>query len=464
MTMHAWAVRCTVTLTAAACTLHVAHPPGKANGTGGMGGAGGTTPGGSASASGTRGGAGAGTSGTRSILIWPNKISSVNSDDWLVRHHTQIQELRPRFLVIDFANGYSLDQVKARWEKQKAWMQEASRYHGYSNPNAKPFLNYELAKLVDLTDPKPSDSPYPNSTKMPRRPKNNGYDIDFSQLFDQKYADYYGIKDPNNPSHNMIMCELFQHGTINDIFIAFNKIAPDNQVPEILEYKQEYDANDVKKPGQFDQYAGNGSFGPADIPAVAACGVSVRIGFLEMNGVLGNSLHVNAHNYEHIGKAVPHFYEMFKHFANLDMDTRYGLPFSSWYDECSYNNSACIDYPSENSVHFKYKGKDHTIRPFDQGCGNAHFPPNARHNYDETNTATVLTTCEHYGLHDGPGGKDLQTPYNVHTLDRWKAQYGVGGTGGAWFMYWFESWPGLNNKATMPDGTPMKNWWVYLYY
>jgi hypothetical protein len=31
-------------------------------------------------------------------------------------------------------------------------------------------------------------------------------------------------------------------------------------------------------------------------------------------------------------------------------------------------------------------------------------------------------------------------------------------------MYWFQSFPGRNSKATLPDGTPMKNWWVYLYY
>ena len=42
--------------------------------------------------------------------------------------------------------------------------------------------------------------------------------------------------------------------------------------------------------------------------------------------------------------------------------------------------------------------------------------------------------------------------------------YKVGVTGGAWYMYWFQSFPGLNNQAKMPNGTPMKNWWVYLYY
>jgi hypothetical protein len=58
------------------------------------------------------------------------------------------------------------------------------------------------------------------------------------------------------------------------------------------------------------------------------------------------------------------------------------------------------------------------VRPLDQGCGNAHFPPNAGRHHDKANLA------------DGPGGRDLQTLYSERTL----------------------------------DGTPMMNWWVYLYY
>jgi hypothetical protein len=416
-------------------------------------------------ASGAGTGGAAGSSGAPPSLIWPNATSSVNSDPWLSLHHTEIQEMHPRFLVINFANNRKLADVQARFQTQKEWMQEGSRYHGYSDPNAKPFLNYELAKLVDLTDANPADSPYPNSTKMPRRANGMGNDIDYSQLFSQKYADYYAIPDPTNAAHNLTLCELFQKGLVNDIFLVVNKTAPDDQMPEILEYKQEYDNKDVKKPGKFDQYAGNGYFDKGDIPAVNACGLSVRIGFLEMTGVLGNSMQVNAHNYEHIGiNAVLHFDEMFKPFANFDMDTRYGTSFSDWYGQCTTSDNKCISYPDKNSVSFTDKGVPRTISPFNQACGNAHFPPNGRSNYDQTNTFTVLSTCEHYGLHDAADGTDIQTNYDASTLDKWKAKYGVSVVGGAWYMYWFESWPGLNNKAKMPDGTLMRNWWVYLYY
>jgi hypothetical protein len=81
------------------------------------------------------------------------------------------------------------------------------------------------------------------------------------------------------------------------------------------------------------------------------------------------------------------------------------------------------------------------------------------------NSTEVLSTCEHYGLHDGPDGRDLQTPYSFKTLDRWQDNpVARAMRGGAWFLYWWQSWPGYDTKAKMPDGTPMKNWWVYLYY
>ena len=88
-------------------------------------------------ASGAGTGGAAGSSGAPSLLIWPNATSSVNSDPWLSLHHTEIQEMHPRFLVINFANNRKLSDVQARFQTQKAWMQEGSRYHGYSDPNAK---------------------------------------------------------------------------------------------------------------------------------------------------------------------------------------------------------------------------------------------------------------------------------------------------------------------------------------
>ena len=422
---------------------------------------GGASNGGVSSGGVSSGGAGAG-GGSSGGLVWPNEVSFANSDPWLKEHHTEIREMHPRFLLLDFANTYTFEQVEKRFEQQRNAFVVGSTYHGYSDPNAKPFMFYELAKHVDLRD----DSGAKNSAKMPRRETSPGRNtINFSALFNQTYADYYAIPDPANPSHNLTLCELFKKGIVNDIFIAFTKDPPDDDVPEVIENKQKYDLKDVKKAGQFDRNAGNGAMSDEDYAAMSACGLSVRIDFLEMDGAFGNALQVSAHNFEHLGnRAVLHFDEMFKPFANFDLNTRFGTPFQDWYGECTGKGSTgCLSYPDQNSVTW---GGTNTITPFNQACGNGHFPPNARGEYDQTNTQTVLSSCEHYGLHDGPGGKDMQTPYSAATLDQWNTpEYGGRSVaGGAWYIYWWQSWPGLDNKATMPDGTPMQNWWVYLYY
>ena len=60
------------------------------------------------------------------------------------------------------------------------------------------------------------------------------------------------------------------------------------------------------------------------------------------------------------------------------------------------------------------------------GCGNAHFYANTTGTYSyDANTPDpmVLSSCEHYGLHDGASGKDMTTPYtNKMTDDLARAQ------------------------------------------
>jgi hypothetical protein len=402
-------------------------------------------------------------------LIWPNAEHSANSDPWIPQHHDEITEMHPRTLLLNFANNRAASDVMARWKLMSDAFSEGSRYHGYSDPTAKPFITHEVVKLVDLTDnPVPANWTFPNSTKMPRL--NGG--IDFAQLYNQTYADYYAIPDPANPSHNLTLCEMLQKGVINDLFIIFNKTGADGNVPEIIEYKQSYDDNDVAIAGQFDPYAGNGAFEPADLPEAKACGISLRVDFIEMTGNISGAMHVLSHNLEHIGeRAVPNYAKFYFPLLNRDFDKRFNVSFADWYG-ISVNGSMTnfITYNDNNSVTWTCPsdsgcvGQSGTMKPFDQGCGNTHYAPNSRNSYDMANPANVLTRCEHYGLHDGPDGKDLQTPFNYTTWAQYAQKYGNDGNGGGWQIYLFQSFPGYHNKATLPDGTKIKNFWPYLYY
>jgi len=380
--------------------------------------------------------------------------------------------MHPKALIINFANGYTPAAVKARWDAMAKVMGEGTRYHGYADPNIKPFIYHELLKQVDLIDsPIPAGWTLKNSTKTPRVTQSDGTHIDYSQLYNQTFANYIGIKDPANPSRNLSLCELLQKGIMNELFLAIDNSEP-NLAPEIIEYKQMYDNNDHALTGQFDPGAGNGYFSPsADLPEARACGRSLRVDFLEMNNGTDGALHVLTHNYEHLGTAIPNIEVFYAALFNRDFSTRFHTTFNSWYD-LSVNGAEgqFLSYPTNQSVAWtctpgRFCGAPSgVISPFTQGCGNSHYPPNARGSYDYTNTVTVLTRCEHYGLHDGPGGKDLTSPYNVQTLANMTAQYGNDINGGAWQLYLFQSIPGYGSRATTDDGVHIKNFWPYLYY
>ncbi len=61
-------------------------------------------------------------------LIWPNETSSKNSDPWLVANHSRIEEMHPRFLILDFANHFTEAQVMARFNLHKEALMEGSRF------------------------------------------------------------------------------------------------------------------------------------------------------------------------------------------------------------------------------------------------------------------------------------------------------------------------------------------------
>jgi len=77
-----------------------------------------------------------------------NSVSFTNSDPWLSQHHDQITAMNPNVLVLNYANKCGANGAKACDptylgtlidEHVKAF-QWASRYHGYTNPNAPAFL------------------------------------------------------------------------------------------------------------------------------------------------------------------------------------------------------------------------------------------------------------------------------------------------------------------------------------
>jgi hypothetical protein len=127
---------------------------------------------------------------TLAPTVWPNEVSSANSDPWLAEHHAEIREMRPRVLAVNFVNRRSMEEMRGQLEGVAAAIAEGTRSHGYADPDAPPFVRYELAHLADLRDAVPPPGwPYNNSTLYPRENPVEGYwGFDYERLFTPEYA------------------------------------------------------------------------------------------------------------------------------------------------------------------------------------------------------------------------------------------------------------------------------------
>jgi hypothetical protein len=421
-------------------------------------------------------GASASTDAPAATLIWPNAVSHTNSDPWIAQHHDQIAQMQPQVLVLDFANrfqpetgpvvqaGYDIQQTLAPIvQRHVDAFNVASRYHGYKSPNAPGFLQYQIKKYVDLRD----STSAVNSGKLP---VSNG-SVDYAQLGTQAFGDLIGIQDPDNPGTNLTLCGLFEKGIIHEVWgVAADPLVSSDpatvRFAEVVETKQVYDAKNVAMAGQL------ACTSSPCITQALPCAVTTRLYDFNPGRGAGCQLFVNGSLWQrYLGAGVlPAFAQVARTFFNFDFDTRFHATFPSFYSVCpamAPDGGACITWPSEtHAVSGPGASMPFDLSPMTAGCGNVVFPPNATGESVQQGDVTVLTSCESYGLHDGTAGADRTTPYtNAIAASDYAGVAGVAtDCGGAQPTYILASMPGLGTSATDVDGTPMKNWWVYLFY
>lgn len=387
-------------------------------------------------------------------LVWPNEQSQANSDPWLVSHHDQIERLEPRVLVIDLE---ATDPARAGTliDQHIAALEEASSFHKYKEASARPALAYQLVKIVRAE---------------------KGERIDYRSWNTRAFADEnLKLKDPKDPNGpNLTLCELFEQGVINEVWCMASS---DPKCGETQEAKQMYDAKGQKLQNRF-AHASNGE----NITGLG-CRVSVRITDFNSGRGAGCHQHAMGHAWERYmdANAVPELAKQAKRFLNWDLDTRAGAPFRNFYSACTSNGSRltdCIVWDSKIRAHAgPSAARSFDIADLSGGCGNAHFYANTTGTYSyDANTPDpeVLSSCENYGLHNGDNGKDQTTPYTNAMTDRY---YGRStrdcpahqpacddDCGGHGTTYLYQNFPSFGTQATNDDGTPMRNWWVYLFY
>jgi len=384
---------------------------------------------------------------------WPNEKSAVNSDDWIHDNHDRIRVMRPKVIVLVFMNDWY--QEVTRTNDLINALKVATTYHGHSDPTAPVFLQYEVAKYVDLRDPPGTPTLDGNSTKYPRR-STSGFNFRYEDLYNETFAGYYGYEDPDNPGQYLDLHELIQRGIINELwFFAYHGAygAP----YETIELKQYYDADLNKRVGVYGA-AGNGHYWP-----MPWSGGSFRITFINGQRGIGCAMENFGHALEGMANYnfCPYYKTYFDEFAGFDLNTRWGLPFTKfyWY---SYDGSDYNDYPLPDRLVAHYNGTDYTVDDYYVIGGNVHFMPSGRRHYDLTNTQSVYSTIEHYRLFDGPGGQDQQELWD---RSKFVPYYSVApDCMGAWLVYWRMNMPGYNNACLDNNSQPMKNWWVFLFY
>ena len=410
------------------------------------------------------------------FLIWPTSSHGANSDPWLVAHHDSLVEMQPRVLVLDFYDHLDAEQAEAQVRAKIAAIAVSSRYHGYADPSAFAFLSYSLVKIVDLTDhPPPPNAPFESSALLPTDATGA---FDASALFSASFAANYGYPDPDRPSGSLTLCQLFERGVINELWLMTGDESTPRRPPLMAESKQVYDAQNKPVPGTF------ADTGYQPFPALH-CKVTARIAYVSPVRGVDCDLVPRSAGLENTASAtppvIPYLRDNARDFFNDDFTARDGTPFDGWAELvaggsngwCTSQATACIAYPSEGVVPAVVPaasgtfpgGSTWSMSPFVQGCGTTHFPPNARFEWDYGNTQPVRSRCEHYDLRDG-SGSDALSDYssNMASIAALTQQFGDDGCGGGWQVYYRQSMPGLGNRAVAADGSPMKNWWPFLFY
>ena len=394
------------------------------------------------------------------LTVWPNKISFRNSDDWLWQNHDKIRKMRPRVLVLNFANDVSMAHIRKHVEGVVRATAEATRYHGFKDPAAPAFIEYEVAKYVDLRDRSgPEAGKRVTSSLMPRKKSPKRYEVlcDYAGFYTDEFARHLGFRDPRDASRFLNLHELINAGLVHEMWFYAIHDGGDWPGRETCEFKQFYDENCRPIKGKHGQ-AGNG----AD-HTMPWSGRSFRIAFFNPHRGIGCAMENFGHTLEWMAttNSIAYYRKYFLEYAELDFDKRYGVPFNELY-RTDPGVADSITYPTKTSMVVKVKGKEHKIDPYVAIGGSVHFPPGARHHYDLDSPYTVKSTIENYRLRNGPNGEDLALEFNKDKFARFADV--APDCMGRWMVYWRQCLPGLDNRCVDDAGQPMRNWWVFLFY
>ena len=394
---------------------------------------------------------------TKDDLVWPNATSKTNSDDWLRLHHNEVRKLKPQVLVLNFVNGLSNEEATGRAKGLASAIREATRYHGYSSSDAEPYVDYQLLKVVNLTDetPLPDDQRKEgNSSHYPRIDGAQGGQINlkYNELFTSEFGQKIGISAPGR-TEPLTLDTLISRGIVHEVWIVALEGGAGRPAPT-LQWRQGYNAEGRKIAGKVEAI---GADGLGDLQKLDR---TFRIVHINPERGSGCALEHWAEAYERaaLSEAIPYLTRYYAEFSGNDLKKRYKVPFNSLGER----GERVLEYPSEGTLVYKMKGEPFRVSNYVPVGGSIRFAPNSRREMDLLNKDTVLTTLENYRLKNGSNGADKAERWTMTKLDRYRSV--APDCVGPWAVYWGQSLPGVDTKATDDTGRPMKNWWTFLFY
>lgn len=391
------------------------------------------------------------------FTVWPNAVSRANGDSWLGEHHDRLRQMQPRLLVLNFDNHTPRARLDALVAQIIAGVREGSRWHGYRDESAPPFLDYRVWRLVDLRETNaPKDRL--NAVSFPlKRGVTNDFNVDHNAFFGETIARAIGEPAPDAPGRFLRLEELVDRGLVHELWVITNGDDRAIKAFECVELKPRYDEQ-FRRVGDGFVQAGNGGD-----PEQRWTGRSLRLGFINSTRGPGCFLESLSHSFEEMAKcgAIPWLKREFEAFAGFDLKARWDVPFNSFYS-LRYGERL-IEYPRPDlAVMRPWKGDPLIVSNYFVAGGNAHWPPNARQHYDLDNTNAVLSSIEGWREGGGTDGADAVKPWTNEAFARYRAS--AGDCMGPWLVYWRQNFPGLDNRARDAAGRPMKNWWPFLFY
>ena len=364
-------------------------------------------------------------------VVWPNEESGANSDPWLVANHDRIRLMQPRVLAVNFVHGLREPEARRQLETLAGVLRESSRWQGYRDPEAPPFLDYRVIDIVDMSEPRGRVDR--NSARFPRAA--DGVGLDYSALYEMHLHDGLRLE------------ELVERGLVHEVWLLADHT--DHTAPwETVEVKRTYDA--AFRPQAFDAQAGNS--GGHSAPWI---GRSLRFLFVNFARGVGCAMESLGHSLERMATcgALPYYQRYFREYAMLDLDRRFGLPFDSLYGKGKHP----VEYPTPTTLRYRTAGAGAGSRTTCRRAGTCTSCPTAASTTTSTAPAPVLSTIESWRQ---PGSEPR--PWTPAALERYREL--APDCMGRWVVYWRQNMPGLDTTALDDENRVMKNWWPFLFY